>query len=45
MDQELKQRMIGAAVIIALAVIFVPMLFDGDIEEKHNKNIRTGMAT
>lgn len=39
MDQELKQRMIGAAVIIALAVIFVPMLFDGDIEEKHNKNI------
>ena len=39
MDQELKQRMIGAGVIIALAVIFVPMLFDGDIDEKHNKNI------
>jgi len=39
MDQELKQRMIGASVIIALAVIFVPMLFDGDIDEKHNKNI------
>ena len=39
MDQELKQRMIGASVIIALAVIFVPMLFDGNIEEKHNKNI------
>ena len=39
MDQELKQRLIGASVIIALAVIFVPMLFDGNIEEKHNKNI------
>ncbi|TDR16842.1 SPOR domain-containing protein [Marinicella litoralis] len=39
MDQELKQRMIGASVIIALAVIFVPMLFDGDVVEKHNKNI------
>lgn len=39
MDQELKQRMIGASVIIALAVIFVPMLFDGDVEEKHSKNI------
>ncbi len=39
MDQELKQRMIGASVIIALAVIFVPMMFGGDVEEKHNKNI------
>ena len=39
MDQELKQRMIGASVIIALAVIFVPMLFDGDVDEKHSKNI------
>lgn len=39
MDQELKQRLIGAAVIIALAVIFVPMLFDGDVEQKNNQNI------
>jgi len=28
MDDVLKQRLIGAAVLIALAVIFVPMLFD-----------------
>jgi len=29
MDKALKQRLIGAAVLIALAVIFVPMLLDG----------------
>ncbi len=29
MDQNLKQRLVGASVIVALAVIFVPMLFDG----------------
>lgn len=28
MNTELKQRMVGASVIIALAVIFIPMLFD-----------------
>ncbi|QXP86938.1 SPOR domain-containing protein [Methylococcus capsulatus] len=28
MDEQLKQRLIGATVIVALAVIFVPMLFD-----------------
>lgn len=39
MDQELKQRLIGASVIIALAVIFVPMLFDGEVEQKNNQNI------
>lgn len=33
MDQELKQRLIGAAVITALATIFVPMLFDDPIDE------------
>ncbi|PKM36351.1 MAG: hypothetical protein CVV06_11540 [Gammaproteobacteria bacterium HGW-Gammaproteobacteria-10] len=33
MDQELKQRLIGAVVITALAAIFVPMLFDDPIEE------------
>ncbi|MCX7553779.1 SPOR domain-containing protein [Marinicella sp. S1101] len=39
MDQELKQRLIGASVIIALAIIFVPMLFDGEVENKSNQNI------
>ncbi len=39
MDQELKQRLIGASVIIALAVIFVPMLFDGDVEQKNQQSI------
>ncbi len=29
METNLKQRLIGAVVIIALAAIFVPMLFDG----------------
>ena len=29
MDKVLKQRLIGASILIALAVIFVPMLFDG----------------
>lgn len=33
MDQELKQRLIGAAVITALAAIFVPMLFDDPVKE------------
>lgn len=28
MDDALRQRLVGAAVIIALAVIFVPMLLD-----------------
>ena len=29
MDTRLKQRLIGAAVLIALAVIFLPMLVQG----------------
>lgn len=40
MDQELKQRLIGAAVITALAAIFVPMLFDDPIDET-GKSINT----
>lgn len=32
MDQELKQRLIGAAVITALAAIFIPMLFDDPVD-------------
>jgi DedD protein len=33
MDEQLKQRLIGATVIVALAVIFVPMLFDPKPDE------------
>jgi len=29
MDPALKQRLMGAAVLVALAIIFLPMLFDG----------------
>lgn len=39
MDQELKQRLIGASVIIALAIIFIPMLFDNKVEKSDDKNI------
>lgn len=37
MDKLLKQRLIGASILIALAVIFIPMLFDApddDIDER-----------
>ncbi len=30
MEQHLKQRLLGAAVIVALGVIFLPVIFDGD---------------
>lgn len=33
MDKALKQRMVGAVVLIALAVIFIPMLLDGTSDE------------
>ena len=33
MDQELKQRLIGAAVVTALAAIFIPMLFDDPVDQ------------
>jgi DedD protein len=33
MNQELKQRLIGAVVITALAAIFVPMLFDEPVSD------------
>jgi DedD protein len=39
MDQELKQRLIGASVIIALAIIFIPMLFDNEVKKSADKNI------
>lgn len=34
METTLKQRLIGAAVIIALAVIFVPMILDGSGQQR-----------
>lgn len=33
MDQDLKQRLVGAIVITSLAAIFVPMLFDDPVDE------------
>ncbi len=33
MNQELKQRLIGAVVVTALAAIFIPMLFDDPIDK------------
>ena len=33
MNQELKQRLIGAVVVTALAAIFIPMLFDDPIDQ------------
>lgn len=32
MDTDLKQRIVGAAVLFGLAVIFVPMILDGPVE-------------
>jgi DedD protein len=40
MDMSLKQRLIGAIVLIALAVIFVPMLLDGS---GHKEQIAMGL--
>ncbi len=33
MDPLLKQRMVGTAVLVGLAVIFVPMILDGPLEQ------------
>lgn len=37
MDRVLKQRLVGASILIALAVIFVPMLFDSDDSEPQRR--------
>ena len=34
MEQGLKQRLTGAAILVILAVIFIPMLLDTSVEEK-----------
>ncbi len=38
MDKVLKQRLLGAAILIALAVIFVPMLFDEGPERSASRD-------
>lgn len=38
MEERLKQRLVGATVLVALAVIFVPMLLDGVQENGLNGN-------
>lgn len=39
MDKVLKQRLIGATILIALAVIFIPMLFDAPEEERPSRDL------
>jgi DedD protein len=39
MDKVLKQRLIGATILIALAVIFLPMLFDAPEEERLSRDM------
>jgi len=34
LDRRLKQRMVGAAVLVALVVVFLPMLFDREDEQR-----------
>lgn len=41
MDASLKQRLIGAAVLVALAVIFLPMLIGGPGPDKAERRIST----
>lgn len=33
MDHHLKQRLVGAAVLIGIGVIFIPMLLDGPVQQ------------
>jgi DedD protein len=44
MDLSLKQRLLGAAVLIALAVIFVPMLMSGSAPKKSAEMETTNLA-
>lgn len=39
MDKVLKQRLVGASILIALAVIFLPMLFNGDDGERTQRQL------
>ncbi|AUM11201.1 SPOR domain-containing protein [Ketobacter alkanivorans] len=38
MDQSLKQRLVGAIVLISLAVIFLPLVFDGQQQRVNSKD-------
>jgi DedD protein len=39
MDPTLKQRLVGTAVLVALAVIFVPMLLDGPVDPVNERRV------
>ena len=39
MDKNLKQRLVGLAVVVALAVIFLPMILDGSGVRKHTLEV------
>lgn len=39
MDKVLKQRLVGASILIALAVIFVPMFFEGESEPRSQREL------
>lgn len=39
MEIQLKQRLIGAVVIFTLLIIFLPMIFEGDSEQKYVEQI------
>ncbi len=43
MEQELKQRIVGAVVLTALAAIFLPMLFDDPIDESAQRINQIGI--
>ncbi len=43
MDPLLKQRMVGTAVLVGLAVIFVPMVLDGPVEQNAQPPQSVGM--
>jgi DedD protein len=45
MDEILKQRLIGAALVIALAVIFVPMFFDEPGDPRLQRTLDSDMPT
>lgn len=38
MDQSLKQRLVGAIVLISLAVIFLPLVFDGQQQQVNSQD-------
>ena len=41
MDQQLKERLIGAIVLVSFAVIFIPMFFTGTTDSvlKNKENV------